>query len=77
MLRTAGRTNEAQQAYLQAGGHIDTLPFQRRLARPMTELQGELKAALAEIEASTNPSPVRQAPAPKSTSAGTRLPTAN
>ena len=65
VLRAAGRTNEAQQAYLQAAGHIDTLPFQRRLARPMTELQGELKAALVEIEASTNPSRVRQAPAPK------------
>ena len=77
VLRAAGRTNEAQQAYLQAAGHIDTLPFQRRLARPMTELQGELKAALAEIEASTNPSRVRQAPALQSTSARTRLPPAN
>ena len=77
VLRASGRTDEAQQAYLQAAGHIDTLPFQRRLVRPMTELQGELKAALAEIEASTNPSRVRQAPALQSTSAGTRLPTAN
>ena len=51
ILRAAGRNTDARFAYTQAADHIDSLPPHRQSAKPLTELRGELKAALAEIVA--------------------------